>query len=160
MQPSKPHPSPIQEKKHYPHKYPNVKSNSSKRKTDCTLITTVRIWVMDSQNKTKRQSCPCLNIFLMKISGMFLSFSSRWLTKELEWGVHLGVPCLSDIVIERERETDIHGWNQEDVALFEGFKLSPSLSLSGTTTSDSTQDSKKNLPFLAPMSQHTKNVDR
>ena len=78
--------------------------------------------------------------------------------------MHLGVPCLSDIVIERERErereTDIHGWNQEDVALFEGFKLSPSLSLSGTTTSDSTQDSKKNLPFLAPVSQHTKNVDR
>ena len=106
MQPYKPHPSPIQEKKHYPHKYPNVKSNSSKRKTDCTLITTVRIWVMDSQNKTKRQSCPCLNIFLMKISGMFLSFSSEWLTKELEWEVHLGVPCLSDIVIERERERE------------------------------------------------------
>ena len=57
------------------------------------------------------------------------------------------------IVIDRE------SWNQEDVALFEGFKLSPSLSLSGTTTSDSTQDSKKNLPFLAPMSQHTKSVD-
>ena len=75
--------------------------------------------------------------------------------------MHLGVPCLSDIVIEREREreTDIHGWNQENVALFEGFKLSPSLSLSGTTTSDSTQDSKKYLPFLAPMSQHTKSVD-
>ena len=65
---------------------------------------------MDSQNKTKRQSCPCLNIFLMKISGMFLSFSSEWLTKELEWEVHLGVPCLSDIVIERERERDWHTW--------------------------------------------------
>ena len=41
MQPSKPHPSPIQEKKHYPHKYPHVKSNSlkAKEKTDCTLIT-------------------------------------------------------------------------------------------------------------------------
>ena len=68
------------------------------------MLPTVRVWVIDSQNKTKRQSCPCLNIFLMKISGMFLSFSSRWLTKELEWEVHLGVPCLSDIVIDRERE--------------------------------------------------------
>ena len=68
--------------------------------TDCESL-----WVIDSQNKkSKGQCCPCLNIFLMKISGMFLSFSSRWLTKELEWEVHLGVPCLSDIVIDRERE--------------------------------------------------------
>ena len=75
--------------------------------TDCESL-----WVMDSQNKkSKGQYCPCLNIFLMKISGVCLSFSRGWLTKEWEREVHLGVPLY--IHREREREIDIYCWNQD-----------------------------------------------
>ena len=44
-----------------------------------------------------------LNIFLMKISGMFLSFSSGWLTKEWEWEVHLDVPCFVCYILLESR---------------------------------------------------------
>ena len=69
------------------------------------------LWVMDSQNKkSKGQYCPCLNIFLMKISGVCLSFSRGWLTKEWEREVHLGVPfyIYRERERERERERDIY----------------------------------------------------
>ena len=78
--------------------------------TDCEL------WTLKLRIRRPKDSAVHVRTFFsMKITGVCLSFSGGWLTKEWEWEVHLGVPCLFVI----------YCWNQEDVERYWRLQIEP-----------------------------------